>query len=143
MLNALDHSVNVIAYKKDNVNYAMCAAWCMNADYDKLLCLLGNQSVTGHNIKKGDIVGFSSLNKNQKDIAEKIGGSHSNEEDKLKGIDVLFYDNAIVINNACSMLKCEVIDVLHLDGIEKDNLLYLRIIDGKNNDGVALHMSDF
>lgn len=85
---ALDHSVNIIAYRKDNKNYAMCCAWSMMADYDKLLCLLGSQSITGKSIKKEDIIGVSSLQKNQKSIALKLGEGHSGQMDKLEGIEI-------------------------------------------------------
>lgn len=142
-MSYLDHSVNIIAYQKDNINYAMCCAWSMNVDYDKLLCLLGSQSVTGKNIKKGDIIGFSSLAQNQKDIAEKIGDNHSNTTDKLKGIKYHVEDGAILIDDSLSMIKCVVIDVLHLEEIEEDNLIYLKALDAKEQDGIFLHMSDF
>ena len=59
-----DYSVRVIAYEKNNNKYGMTCAWFMPADYDKLLCLLGTQSITGHNIQKGDIIGFSILSPN-------------------------------------------------------------------------------
>ena len=144
MKEILDHSVNVIAYEKNDKKYAMCAAWCMNVDYDKLMCLLGSQSVTGNNIKKGDIVGFSSLRIKQKNIAERIGSNHSNIFNKLDGIDYKLDEGAILISNAKTMSKCEVIDVLHPKGIEVDNLLYLRIISTDFcDDDEFLHMSDF
>ena len=53
-----DYSVSVIALNKDNRKYGMTCAWFMPVDYDKLLCLLGAQSKTGHIIKKGDIILF-------------------------------------------------------------------------------------
>ena len=144
MKEILDHSVNVIAYEKDGKTYSMCAAWCMNVDYDKLMCLLGSQSVTGNNIKKGDIIGFSSLGINQKNIAERIGSNHSNTFNKLDGIDYKLDEGAILISNAKTMSKCLVLDVLHPKGIEVDNLLYLKILSTDFNDEeVFLHMSDF
>lgn len=140
---ALDHSVNIIAYRKDNKNYAMCCAWSMMADYDKLLCLLGSQSITGKNIKKGDIIGVSSLQKNQKSIALKLGEGHSGRTDKLEGIDYTLKQSAIVIPGACTEMICEVIEVLHLKEIEEDNLLYLRILSHQETPGSFLHMEDF
>ena len=68
-----DYSVSVIAFEKDNRKYGMTCAWFMPADYDKLLCLLGTQSVTGHNVKKGDVIGVSILGVDQANIATKIG----------------------------------------------------------------------
>jgi hypothetical protein len=46
----------------------------MMVDYDKLICLIGSQSVTGKNIAKNDFIGVSALNKKQKDIAERLDG---------------------------------------------------------------------
>ncbi|MGM9970611.1 MAG: hypothetical protein ACI35S_09490 [Anaeroplasma sp.] len=140
---ALDHSVNIVSYHKENKNYAMCCAWSMMVDYDKIICLLGSQSVTGKMIKKGDIIGFSSLMDNQKNIALALGDDHSDEKDKLNGIDFILDDGAILIKNSKTLIKCMVLDVLHLEGIESDNLLYLKIISSIENDGTFLHMSDF
>ena len=139
---AVDHSVNILALKKDNVNYAMCCAWAVMLDYDKIGCLLGSQSVTGKAIKKGDIVGFSSLGINQKNIALILGDNNSNEMDKLKGIDYEVNDSAILIKDAKTMVVCEVIDILHLEGIEEDNFIYLKMLSKKENEGKFLHMSD-
>ena len=68
----LDHSVNVISFEKNGKYYSMCCAWSMNVDYDKVVALLGAQSITGKNILKGDIIGFSSLEKNQKDFLKNL-----------------------------------------------------------------------
>lgn len=139
----LDHSVNVIAYEKNNTKYAMCCAWSMMVDYDKVVCLLGSQSVTGKNLSKGDKVGFSCLSQGQKDIATALGDRHSNEVNKLQ--DIKYYNNngAIVVLGAMTNCVCEVIDILHLEGIEEDNLLYLRVLFCEENDVLPLHMSDF
>lgn len=37
----------------------MICVWAMQADYNKILMLLGVQSVTVENIPKGDIIGVS------------------------------------------------------------------------------------
>lgn len=137
-----DHSVNIIAYRKNNVNYAMCCAWSMMVDYDKMVSLLGRQSVTGNNIKKGDIIGFSSLAFDQKSIARKLGDLHSDEVDKLNGISYTIDGDAILIDDAKSEIVCEVIDVLHLEGIEEDNLVYFKILKYKGNDKKWLYQSD-
>lgn len=139
---SLDHAVNVIAYKKNNIKYSMTCAWCMNVDYDKVVCLMGAQSATGNNLKKGDIVGFSALDKHQLNVALALGDNHSNEVEKLAGIDYYLNDSAILINNALLQYKCAVIDIIHLEGIEEDNLVYLQILEGIERDGNYLHMSD-
>ena len=91
---AVDHSVNVIAFEKQGKKYAMTCAWAMMVDYDKLVCLIGAQSVTGKNICKNDFIGVSALNKKQKDIAERLGETHSDETDKLKDLEVEYNDSA-------------------------------------------------
>lgn len=140
---ALDHSVNVLAYKKNNINYAMTCAWSMHVDYDKIVCLLGSQSVTGKCLSKGDKVGFSSLKKEQKEIANLIGDGHSDLVNKLNGVAYKNIDNAIVICGSRTECLCEVIDIIHLEGIEEDNLIYLKVLDCKENEGQFLHMSDY
>ncbi|MBQ9124679.1 MAG: hypothetical protein IJY14_03210 [Acholeplasmatales bacterium] len=140
---ALDHSVNILGVKKNDINYVMCCAWSMHVDYDKIVCLLGSQSVTGNNISKGDYIGFSSLKKEQMNVANQIGEGHSNELDKLKNIDYSVIDNAIIINNSKTECICEVIDIIHLEGIEEDNMLYLKVLSCKENEGEFLRMSDY
>ena len=137
-----DYSVSVIAFKKEDKKYGMTCAWFMPADYDKMLCLLGTQSVTGHNIQKGDIIGMSILSADQADVANKMGDKHSNEVDKFIGLDYEFKDSAILVNNASRKMVCKVIDVLHLDGIEADNLIYLNILSNEENNDNFLHYSN-
>lgn len=137
-----DYSVSVIALKKNERNYGMTCAWFMPVDYDKLVCLLGTQSKTGHAIGKGDIIGVSVLNENQVNIANILGDKHSDEVDKLEGLDYEIKDTAILINNASRKMVCKVIDVLHLEGIEVDNLIYLNILSTEENDEPFLHYSN-
>ena len=139
----IDHGVHVIAYIKDNKKYAMTCAWSMLCDYDKILMLLGSQSITGKNLAKGDIVGFSALSVKQMDEAVKIGDKHSDNVDKLNGIKINILDSAITIADASSESVCVVEDILHLNGIENDNLVYLKIKSCKDNNDEFLHMSDF
>ena len=80
---AFDHGINIITLEKNHQKMAMTCAWAMQVDYDKILCLLGSQSVTGNTIKKGDYIGISVLGISQKEIAEAIGDCHSNEVDKF------------------------------------------------------------
>lgn len=136
-----DYNVSVIAYVKDGRKYGMTCAWFMPADYDKLLCLMGMQSITGHNIQKGDIIGVSILSEDQVDVANILGNNHSNEVDKFEGLDYEICDTAILVNNACRKMICKVIDILHLEGIEADNLIYLSILKTDENDNKFLHYS--
>lgn len=139
---AVDHSVTVIAFEKHGKKYAMTCAWAMMVDYDKLVCLIGSQSVTGKNISKNDFIGVSALNKKQKDIAERLGDVHSDEADKLKDLEVEYNDTAIVIKRASRQMICRVIDILHLPGIEEDNLVYLQIVESEEYNENFLHMSE-
>ena len=130
---AFNYGANVIAFEKENRKYAMTCAWAMQVDYDKILCLLGSQSVSGKAIKKGDIIGVSALSNSQEAIAFKLGENHSDEINKLEGLDYSVDDSAILINASSKMMKVEIIDVLHLEEIEEDNLIYGRIIKSTEN----------
>jgi len=142
-MTAMDHSVAVIGMVKNEQKYAMCCAWTMMVDYDKIVCLLGTQSVTGHVAAKGDIIGYSALSLDQIDVAKKLGSTHSDTDDKLSSIPHVVNEGAILIEGAKTEIKCRVLDVMHLPGIEEDNLLYLEMVDGKENEGKFLHMTEF
>ena len=143
-IKAIDHNVNILAMQKNGRNYGMCCAWCTQAAEDKLLCCVGGQSSTGNALEKGDMVGFSNLSKSQMMIAFQLGDmqKHSSETDKLAGIPYTVCEGAILIDGARTALQCQVIDILHLPGMEKTNVLYLQIVSGKENGGNALHISD-
>lgn len=123
-LSAFNYGANAVSFIKNGKKYGMICAWAMQADYDKILMLLGAQSVTGKNIVKGDIIGVSSLNENQEDIVNALGSSHSDDTDKFTNVKHTINDSAILIDDASNCMVVEVLDVLHLDGIEKDNLVY-------------------
>jgi flavin reductase (DIM6/NTAB) family NADH-FMN oxidoreductase RutF len=139
---AADYCVTVVAIEKNGRKYGMSCAWMVQVDYDKILCLLGSQSVTGSVICKGDKVGVSTLNKNQNGIALNFGDNHSNEVDKFVGINYINKNGAICICDSSREMYCEVIDVLHLSGIEEDNLLYLKIVDSRENNEDFMHYGD-
>lgn len=130
---AFNYGANAIAFEKENRKYAMTCAWAMQVDYDKILCLLGSQSASGKAIKKGDIIGVSALSSLQESIAFKLGENHSDEVNKLEGIDYSFDGSAILIDGCSKAMKVEVIDVLHLEGIEEDNLVYGKVIKSIEN----------
>ncbi len=138
-----NHSVNVVAYRKNNMNFAATIAWAMQVDYDKIMLLMGSQSDTGNNIEKGQIIGVSSLAKSQKTIANILGDNHSNTIDKLANINHKIEGNAITIENAVNQMIVEVIDVISLNGIEEDNLIYGKVIKNNSTDNDFLNMSDF
>lgn len=139
---AMDHSVTVVAYEKNGKKYAMTCAWAMMVDYDKILLLLGAQSTTAKNIKKNDFIGVSTLSKNQKELALRLGENHSEEVYKLSGVEKSQEDTAITIDKACRSMICRVLDVYHLPKIEEDSLVYLEIIEKEEHGDNFLHMSD-
>ena len=66
---ALDYNISIIGTKKNEIKYGMCCAWVMQVDYDKLVCLIGVQSVTGSILAVGDKVGVLYLYKDGKKIS--------------------------------------------------------------------------
>lgn len=134
-----DYSVNIIAIEKNNLKYGMSCAWLTQVDYDKLVCLLGSQSVTSKVIEVSDKLGVSALSKNQKDLARFFGDTHSDEVDKFSTVEVRNVEGALLIPQASREMLCEVIEVIHLKGIEEDTLLYLQILDAKENNDDFLH----
>ena len=123
-LKAFNYGANAVCFLKNNHKYGMICAWATQVDYDKIIMLLGSQSVTGRNIEKGDIIGVSVLSEKQVDVMNALGYNHSNEVDKFKNIDYTLTDTAILIDNASVRMVVEVLDVIHLNGIEEDNLVY-------------------
>lgn len=133
-LNAFNYGANAVSYIKNEKKYGMICAWAMQTDFDKILMLLGAQSVTGKNIKKGDIIGVSALSKNQQDVVDALGDRHSDNTDKFTNIRYTVKDSAILINDAVNCMIVEVLDVLHLEGIEEDNLIYGLVKSYESND---------
>lgn len=119
-----NYGVNAVCFEKNGRKFGMICSWAMQADYDKILMLLGAQSVTGRNISRGDVIGVSALNVNQTDVRDKLGNNHSNEVDKFSDLDYTKEGSALLINGASVGMVVEVLDVLHLPGIEEDNLVY-------------------
>lgn len=133
-LNAFNYGANAVSYIKNEKKYGMICAWAMQTDFDKILMLLGAQSVTGKNIKKGDIIGVSALCENQQDVVDALGDRHSDNTDKFTNIRYTVKDSAILINDAVNCMIVEVLDVLHLEGIEEDNLIYGLVKSYESND---------
>lgn len=133
-LSAFNYGANAVSFIKDDKKYGMICAWAMQADYDKVLMVLGAQSITGKNISKGDIIGVSVLNENQQHIVDALGHSHSDDDHKFKDIKYTIKDSAILIDDASNCMIVEVLDVLHLDGIEEDNVIYGTIKSVTSND---------
>ena len=142
-LRAFNHTVNVVAYKKNDINYAATIAWGMQVDYDKVVLLMGSQSVTGNNITKDDIIGVSALSKDQIFVATKLGENHSDQIDKLADVSINVSESAITINGASREMVVKVINVLNLEKIEEDNLIYGEVISFKENNDSFLNYIDY
>lgn len=138
-----NQSVSILSYRKNNINFAATYAWFTQVGYSEFMGLLGNQSDTAHNLNVGDIVGLSVLEKSQIDIANILGENHSLKINKLENIKYSIEDSAIFIDNAKSLIKLKVIDILHLEGIKEDYLVYFKVLSFKTNNGEFLTMSDY
>jgi len=121
---AFNYGANAVCFQKNGRKYGMICSWATQVDYDKIVMLLGAQSVTGKNISKGDIIGVSVLSTKQEDVMNTLGDNHSDVVDKFENISYTIKDSAILINNASIAMVVEVMDVLHLPRIEEDNLVY-------------------
>lgn len=131
---AFNQGANVISFNKNNHDYAMTCAWAMMVDYDRVVMDLGEQSITGKNIKKGDIIGISALSEEQKDIALKLGDNHSDVVNKLDGIDIKREGSANLIMKAKVQMVAEVTDIINLKENPNDNLVYAKIIDHQTDE---------
>ena len=122
----LDSSVAVIAINKNNHLYGMACAWCMQVDYDKIY-----------------LVGVSALNKDQVEISNKLGSHHSDKMNKFEGVDVDIDGSIVLIKGASRMMKAEILDIIHLKGVEEDNLIYLKINENIKNNDEFLNYSNY
>jgi flavin reductase (DIM6/NTAB) family NADH-FMN oxidoreductase RutF len=141
-LSAFNYGANAVGLIKNGKKYGMICAWAMQADYDKILMMLGTQSITGKNIAEGDIIGVSALNENQQDVVDALGLSHSNDTDKFKNIKFTVKDSALLIDDASICMIVEVLDVLHLNGIEEDNLVYGLVRSYESSDSKKYTLSE-
>ena len=130
-LRAFRCGANVLAYNKNNQNYAMTCAWAMMIDYKKIAMLIGGQSITGQNLELGLKVGVSALAEGQQEIAKIIGTNHSDEINKFESIDYTNKDNMILINNSKVLMECSVCEIKDLDG---DLLVFLEVKDFYENE---------
>jgi flavin reductase (DIM6/NTAB) family NADH-FMN oxidoreductase RutF len=123
-LDLFHYGANAVCFEKSGRKYGMICSWATQVAYDRILMLLGAQSVTGKNTSKGDIIGVSVLSTQQEDVMNTLGSSHSDDVDKFEDLDYTSVGTAILIDNASVNMVVEVIDVLHLPGIEENNLVY-------------------
>ena len=126
---------NAICYLKNGTKYGMVCAWSTMIDYDHIAMLIGSQSVTGKNVKVGDVVGVSALAEGQKDISLQLGSNHSDEIDKFEGIAISFEKSANLVDNAKVQMVCEVEKIMKVVDPD-DNFVVLKILSSKVNKNV-------
>lgn len=139
-----NQTVSILAFKKEKEIYAATYAWFTQVGEKEVVGLLGEQSITTANLKVGDFCGISVCSKEQKDVALYIGDTHSDEVDKILGLPY-FVDstNAITLKGSKVTMIAEVIDIIHLKGIEADSLVYFKIHEYHENEKLEhLLMSD-
>ncbi len=129
-LRAFRAGANVLAFKKEDINYGMTCAWAMMIDYHKIAMLIGGQSVTGKNLYIGLKVGVSALADGQQKIARIMGTTHSLDSNKFANIEYINKDNMLLIKNAKVIMECEVCDIQDFDG---DLLVFLNVLDFEEN----------
>ncbi|MCQ2793107.1 MAG: flavin reductase [Bacilli bacterium] len=132
-LRAFKCGANVITLTKNGKKLGMTCAWSTMLDYDKVGMLLGSQSITGKNIEINDLVGVSSLSKNQKDIALLFGDNHSDTYNKFAKVEYLVKNNAILIQGAKVQMICKVKQILHLFEKSSDVFLVLDVIESSSD----------
>lgn len=133
VLEAFNAGCNIVAFIKNNQKYGMCCSWAQMVDYDKISLLLGAQSDTGKMMELSDIVGVSALASDQKEIALMLGSGHSSKMDKFAKVSFTVQDNAILINDAKVQMKCQVRQIVRLNGLEQDRLVIFDVLDFKQD----------
>lgn len=138
-----NQTVNILAFKKGKDIFAATYAWFTQAGEEQIIGILGEQSVTTHNIQIGDFCGISVCSKEQKEIARYIGDTHSNEVDKLLGLPY-FVDatGAITLKGSRMTMIVEIVDIIHLKGIEADSLVYFKVHEYHENEKLTHLLTD-
>jgi flavin reductase (DIM6/NTAB) family NADH-FMN oxidoreductase RutF len=128
-LHAFNAGCNILAFEKEHKKYGMCCAWAQMIGYSEISMLIGDQSITGHMLSAGDIVGVSALAINQEPIASLFGNFHSNEYDKFKDLKFTIKEGAILINDAKTMMKCQVTKILNLEEAPADYFVIMKVLN--------------
>lgn len=128
-LHAFCAGCNIVGILKNGTSYGMCCAWAQMIDYDRITMLLGAQSLTGKVLEKGDIVGVSALAAGQKEIAHLMGDAHSDQLNKWNKVSYRADETALLVNGSRVQMKCQVLAIHHLDGIEADAFIDLKVLE--------------
>jgi len=140
--NLFISGANVVTLLKNNKKYAMTCAWAMMLDYDKACMLLGEQSITSNNIEIGDIIGISGASKENFDIIEYIGSTHSDEVDKFSNNEFIDFNGVKVIKSSKTKLKCKVENIIKINEGCNDKLLVLRVLNFESDSKKKFLTSD-
>ena len=142
-LRAYNHTVSIITKKEESKIFACTIAWMCQVGYEEVIGLIGEQSSTGKRLKKGDKVAINVCSKQMKDFASFVGSTSSQEVDKFASYPYYQKDDFITLKESKVIMLCQVKDILHLEGIEDDNLVYFKVEEYQvNADADYLLMSD-
>lgn len=142
-LRAYNHSVSIITKKEDYKIFACTIAWMCQVGYEEVIGLIGEQSCTGKILKKGDKVTVNVCCKEMKDFASFVGSTSSLEVNKFASYPYIEEDGFITLEKSKVIMLCEVKDILHLEGIKDDNLVYFKVLKYQVNEKADyLLMSD-
>ncbi|MGN1295152.1 MAG: flavin reductase family protein [Bacilli bacterium] len=142
-LRAYNHSVSIVTKKEEEKIYACTIAWMCQVGYEEVIGLIGEQSSTGKTLKKGDKVAINVCSKEMKDFASFVGSTSSLEVNKFASHSYCEKDGYITLEESKVILLCEVKDILHLEGIQDDNLVYFHVKEYQvNEEADYLLMSD-
>lgn len=142
-LRAYNHTVSIITKKEESKIFACTIAWMCQVGYEEVIGLIGEQSSTGKRLKKGDKVAINVCSKQMKDFALFVGSTSSQEVDKFASYPYYEKDDFITLKESKVIMLCQVKDILHLEGVEDDNLVYFKVNEYQvNEDADYLLMSD-
>ncbi len=132
---------NIVTIKKEDKKYGMCCAWAMQTDYDKVMLMVGSQSITGTKMKIGDLIGVSALSVGQEDVALMFGCNHSNEVDKFQSDNLYEKNEVVLVKGAKSALVCKINKIFDLEGTN-DLLVYASVVEESINNTDFLDYMD-
>ena len=126
-LRAYNHTVSIITKKEESKIFACTIAWMCQVGYEEVIGLIGEQSCS----------------KQMKDFALFVGSTSSQEVDKFASYPYYEKNDFITLKESKVIMLCQVKDILHLEGIEDDNLVYFKVNEYQvNEDADYLLMSD-
>lgn len=143
MKDLVNLGVNIVALEKNDHKYGMTCAWMTQIDEDKLIMLIGSQSETVKHIEEGDFIGVSALSELQVDIAKRFGESHSKKVNKFSNLSYENEDGAIMINKACRLMKCRVLNIGRIVDNDEDYLIQVEVVSMECNSNKFLSMTKY